>query len=50
MRKSLNTSDNGAPRSGNRSRDISCGNKSEHGSGILAMNGCGDLVLSLSPS
>src|SRR5215813_1311329 len=49
MRKSANTGDNGVPRSGNRSRDISSGNKNEHGSGILAMNGCGDLVPSLSP-
>jgi hypothetical protein len=49
MRKNSNIGDNGVPRSGNRSRDISSGNKNEHGSGILAMNGCGDLGLSLSP-
>jgi hypothetical protein len=47
MRKSANTGDNGVPRSGNRSRDISSGNKNEHGSGILAMSGCGDFVLSI---
>ena len=48
MRKNSNTGDNGVPRSGNRSRDISSGNKNQHGSGTLAMNGCGDLILSLS--
>ena len=47
MRKSANTDDNGVPRSGNRSRDISSGNKNEPGSGILAMSGCGDFVLSI---
>jgi hypothetical protein len=50
MRKNSNTGDNEVSRSGNRSRDISSGNKNEHGSGILAMNGCVDLALALSPS
>src|SRR5215831_16147378 len=42
MRKNSTTGDGAVPRSRNRSRDISSGSRSEHGSGIRAMNGCDD--------
>jgi hypothetical protein len=44
MRKSAITGDGAVPRSRNRSGAISSGSKSEHGSEIHVMNGCGDLL------
>jgi hypothetical protein len=44
MRKSALTGDGVVPRSRHRSSAISSGSKSEHGSEIRVMNGCGDLL------
>jgi hypothetical protein len=48
MRKSSGTGNNAGSRNGHRSSDIGSGSRSEHASGIRAMNGCGKLLLPLS--